>query len=226
MTQEELLSRIELAFAAERHPGWEHAWSDWPTLQDDYEVPELCAEIDPTKPWKEVGVDALRYYGIFLFSTTPPAFRYFLAAFLYWAVRDADALDVGIHTLLRWMAQRKFPYHDMGYAVLPGDLSQEKREICREVLRFLHREGFGGRESTKLALLWNLSPEDIELEPGDEKLVFRNDEGRLPIHADRAYYLTSPISELGMTPESAVYGKGGEVYFTSDFYETFVQVRP
>lgn len=79
----------------------------------------------------------------------------------------------------------------------------------------------------------NLSPELARIVAGErdshdnDGSVFGNREGLLPQH-ERGYYReyvvrTPSINHAG--PQRLVLGEGGEVYYTHDHYESFVQVE-
>ena len=68
-----------------------------------------------------------------------------------------------------------------------------------------------------------------ELDPHDnDGSVFGNREGLLP-QKERGYYREYVVRTPGMRsvgPQRLILGEGGEAYYTSDHYESFVQVRP
>jgi len=58
--------------------------------------------------------------------------------------------------------------------------------------------------------------------------VFTNRERRLPRQSDRNYYHEYVIRTKGIRgpgPQRLIMGKEGEIYYTPDHYETFIQVR-
>ncbi len=62
---------------------------------------------------------------------------------------------------------------------------------------------------------------------GGERGVFQNVDGTLPRHADPRYYTEMDVW-AGTGPrgtERLVIGRGGEVYYTPNHYESFVRIR-
>ncbi len=61
---------------------------------------------------------------------------------------------------------------------------------------------------------------------GGQKGVFQNAEGRLPRQA-RGYWIESDVwpKNGARGAERLIFGRGGEVYWTRDHYETFVRLR-
>jgi guanyl-specific ribonuclease Sa len=61
---------------------------------------------------------------------------------------------------------------------------------------------------------------------GGERGVFENGDGRLP-RRPRGYWIESDVFERRgpRGPERLVFGRGGEVYYTADHYETFARLR-
>lgn len=58
--------------------------------------------------------------------------------------------------------------------------------------------------------------------------TFGNREQRLPIQSDRSYYKEYVVRTPGISgpgPQRLVIGKGGEVYYTADHYESFTRVN-
>lgn len=58
--------------------------------------------------------------------------------------------------------------------------------------------------------------------------VHRNLERKLPVKPDREYYREYVVRTPGLKavgPQRVILGKGGEVYYTPDHYNTFIRVR-
>jgi filamentous hemagglutinin len=58
--------------------------------------------------------------------------------------------------------------------------------------------------------------------------VFGNFERRLPVKTDRQYYREYVIRTPGLRevgPQRLILGKGGEVYYTPNHYDSFIQVK-
>ena len=66
------------------------------------------------------------------------------------------------------------------------------------------------------------------LNHANDGAVFRNFEGRLPKQKDREYYREFVHQMMGLPfpgPQRVIIGKGGEVYYTGDHYDSFTRVR-
>lgn len=62
---------------------------------------------------------------------------------------------------------------------------------------------------------------------GNDGSTFGNREQRLPNQSDRSYYKEYVVRTPGISgvgPQRLVIGKGGEVYYTADHYESFTRV--
>jgi len=58
--------------------------------------------------------------------------------------------------------------------------------------------------------------------------IFRNDEGRLPIQEDPEYYREYTVKTRGVTGRGTrrvVVGKGGEIYYSPDHYQSFIRIN-
>lgn len=67
-----------------------------------------------------------------------------------------------------------------------------------------------------------------KLDSANDGTYFRNFEGHLPKQRDREYYREFVHQMKGMPfpgPQRVVIGKGGEVYYTGDHYDSFRRVR-
>lgn len=107
----ELLAEIEAAFGDVPHPDWASAWND-PTLSQDWEIQEFEQEIPDTFHWKDVNPNTLRgMAGMMLQLSTPTAFPYILAAFLWHAIGRPADLDVGQYYLAGWASVDSLTEH-------------------------------------------------------------------------------------------------------------------
>lgn len=62
---------------------------------------------------------------------------------------------------------------------------------------------------------------------GNDGSTFGNRERRLPMKDDRSYYKEYVVRTPGISgvgPQRLVIGKGGEIYYTADHYESFTRV--
>lgn len=68
----------------------------------------------------------------------------------------------------------------------------------------------------------------IEDSHPNDGAVFGNRERRLPRQSDRNYYHEYVLRTKGIRgvgPQRVILGKAGEIYYTPDHYDTFIQVK-